>query len=110
MCGPQSGEGDADATIYVIGAGIVGLSVAWHLQRRGERVVVVDREEPARGCSFCNAGALSSGSVAPLVIHGIWWTALGMVLDPYGPDLVPFHYWPNATPQVHWCRRPRQTR
>src|SRR3546814_9641476 len=75
MCGPQSGEGDADATIYVIGAGIVGLSVAWHLQRRGERVVVVDREEPARGCSFGNAGALSSGSVAPLAMPGIWWTS-----------------------------------
>src|SRR3546814_5014137 len=62
------------------------------------RSVVVDREEPARGCSFGNAGALSSGSVAPLAMPGIWWTAPAMLLDPNGPIHVPFHYWLKAAP------------
>ena len=34
--------------VIVLGAGIVGVSVAIHLQRRGRNVVLVDRREPGR--------------------------------------------------------------
>ncbi len=32
--------------IIVLGAGMVGVSVAWHLARRGHGVTLVDRREP----------------------------------------------------------------
>ncbi|WP_206051806.1 FAD-dependent oxidoreductase [Nocardioides ferulae] len=52
--------------VRVLGAGIVGLSVAEELQRRGHAVTVVDRS-PAAGASYAAAGMLSP---ATEVWHG----------------------------------------
>ena len=53
--------------ITVIGAGIVGLTTAWYLQRDGHRVTVVDRREHVGlGSSMANGGQLSYRYVAPL--------------------------------------------
>lgn len=46
-------------TAIVIGAGMVGLSTAWHLQEHGVEVTVVDREGVAAGSSWGNAGYLA---------------------------------------------------
>lgn len=51
--------------IVVMGAGMVGVSVAWHLQNRGHRVVLVDRREPGRETSFGNAGIIQREAVRP---------------------------------------------
>jgi glycine/D-amino acid oxidase-like deaminating enzyme len=37
--------------VVVIGAGIVGSSIAWHLVRRGAKVTVIERNAPASGTS-----------------------------------------------------------
>lgn len=52
--------------VTVLGAGIVGLTVADELLRRGHRVTVVD-PQPARGASYAAAGMLSP---AAEVWHG----------------------------------------
>ena len=57
--------------VAVIGAGIVGASIALALRRRGAAVTLVDRDEPGSGCSFGNSGAISPGSVAPLAMPGV---------------------------------------
>lgn len=82
----------------IIGAGIVGLYTAYHLQRAGWRVTVIDRNEPGMGCSFGNAGALSTGAVVPLGMPGIVRQAPRMLLDPSGPLSIPPHYWLAAAP------------
>ena len=51
--------------IAVVGAGIVGVSVAWHLRRRGHQVVLIDRRRPGQETSFGNAGMIQSASVRP---------------------------------------------
>lgn len=40
----------------VLGAGIVGVSVALHLQQRGWQVTLIDRQGPGEATSFGNAG------------------------------------------------------
>src|SRR5262245_16013810 len=84
--------------VVVVGAGIVGVCTAWHLQRRGARVALIDRDAPGMGCSFGNAGALSFGSVAPLAMPGVMRDALRMLLDPAAPLRIPLSYLPIATP------------
>jgi D-amino-acid dehydrogenase len=66
--------------IYVIGAGIIGISCAISLQRAGHRVVLLDKKGPAAGASFGNAGAIVNGSCIPTATPGITFSALKMML------------------------------
>lgn len=49
----------------VLGAGIVGVSTALHLQARGRKVILIEREEPGSGTSHGNAGLIERSSVIP---------------------------------------------
>jgi D-amino-acid dehydrogenase len=88
--------------VAVIGAGVVGACIAYTLQRRGMSVTLVDRDEPGRGCSYGNSGAISPGSVAPLAMPGILKSVPGMLLDPESPLRLPLPYLPRALP---WLAR-----
>lgn len=58
--------------ILVIGAGVVGLTSAYYLNRAGHDVTVVDRhDDVARETSYGNGGQLSYSYVAPLAGPGI---------------------------------------
>lgn len=49
----------------VLGAGIVGTSIALHLARRGMSVALVDRAGPGEQTSFGNAGIIEGNTVFP---------------------------------------------
>jgi len=83
--------------IVVIGGGIVGLCVAWHLAKRGLRPLVLEAGK-AGAASSGNAGAISHGSVAPLAMPGILKQVPGMMLDPAGALHIPMRYWLKAAP------------
>ena len=52
--------------ITVLGAGIIGISTAWHLAQRGHRVTVIDRQpDAALETSFSNAGQISVSYCEP---------------------------------------------
>jgi D-amino-acid dehydrogenase len=54
------------ADVIVLGAGMVGVSAALHLQKRGRDVILLDRNELAgEETSFGNAGLIESASVFP---------------------------------------------
>ena len=54
------------ADVLVLGAGMVGVGAALHLQKRGRDVILVDRNDRAgEGTSFGNAGLIESASVFP---------------------------------------------
>ena len=88
--------------VTVIGAGIVGAAIAFELRKRGHDVLLVDRDEPGRGCSFGNSGAISPGSVAPLALPGVLASVPRMLLDAQSPLRVPLSYLPRALP---WLAR-----
>ena len=84
--------------IAVVGAGIVGTSIALALRKRGAEVTLFDRDEPGRGCSYGNSGAISPGSVAPVAMPGILGSVPGMLLDPESPLSLRMGYLPQALP------------
>ena len=50
----------------VLGAGIIGISTAWHLRERGHDVIVVDRQSAAaQEASFANAAQISVSYCEP---------------------------------------------
>ncbi|HUZ55141.1 MAG TPA: FAD-binding oxidoreductase [Streptosporangiaceae bacterium] len=65
----MAGQGGSRAA--VVGAGIVGLSVAWFLQEEGFEVTVFDARGVAGGASAGNAGWITPGMVSPLPEPGM---------------------------------------
>jgi len=60
------------ADFTVLGAGMVGVCVALHLQKRGHAVVLVDRRGAAEETSFGNAGMIQREAVNPHVFPQEW--------------------------------------
>ncbi|MGB2891863.1 MAG: FAD-dependent oxidoreductase, partial [Albidovulum sp.] len=71
--------------VIVIGAGVIGLSIALVAQARGHVVTVLDREGPAAGASAGTAGAFAFTDILPLASPGILRKAPKWLLDPLGP-------------------------
>jgi len=46
--------------VVVVGAGIIGASIAWHLVRSGARVTVIDADEPGGVATPCSFGWINS--------------------------------------------------
>ena len=59
-------------SVAVLGAGIVGISCAHHLARRGFEVTLIDRREPGSETSFGNSGVIGRASIAPLSQPAVW--------------------------------------
>lgn len=78
--------------VIVIGAGVVGLSIAIAAKMRGLDVTVIDREGPAAGASAGNAGAFAFTDILPLASPGILKKAPKWLLDPLGPLSIPPAY------------------
>lgn len=76
-------------TVAVVGAGMVGLATAWHLQERGVEVTVLDRGDVAAGASWGNAGWLTPALVAPLPEPAVLRYGLRAVVSPRSPVYVP---------------------
>src|SRR5437867_3870315 len=53
--------------IAVVGAGVIGCTVAWTLGKAGRRVLLIDRGDPATlGASFGNVGHIATEQLQPL--------------------------------------------
>ncbi|MBV1698784.1 MAG: FAD-binding oxidoreductase [Hyphomicrobiales bacterium] len=55
----------AHTDIIVLGAGVVGTSVALHLAKRGMAVALIDRQAPGEATSYGNAGIIEGNTVFP---------------------------------------------
>jgi D-amino-acid dehydrogenase len=66
----KDGACGARTRVAVIGAGIVGVTTASFLLRKGHDVVLLDPAEPGGGASFGNAGCFNGSSVVPMAMPG----------------------------------------
>jgi D-amino-acid dehydrogenase len=78
-------ESEAQQDVVVIGAGIIGLSVAHYLLSAGRNVLMVDRKGVALETSQQNAGALAFSDIFPLASPHIVANAVRWLFDPLGP-------------------------
>lgn len=84
--------------VVVVGAGIVGLSIAQFLCDEGLHVLVLDRQGIAAEASRGNAGAFAFSDIFPLASPGIIRQAPKWLLDPLGPLSIPPSYLPRIAP------------
>ena len=97
--GTQLTRGKTIRNVAVIGAGIVGVSSAIWLQRLGHRVVLIDREGPAAGTSYGNAGVLAACAVVPVTVPGLVAKAPKML---FSADAPLFLKWAYALKLLPW--------
>lgn len=92
-------------TVAVIGAGVVGLSTALWLQKRGLEVVLVDPMPPLpdvsfrNAASFGNAATIAPSGIFPTAAPGILWKVPGMLLRRDGPLTL---YWRDLLDLAPW--------
>jgi D-amino-acid dehydrogenase len=100
------------AGTVIVGGGVIGLACAWELRRRGEDVLILDRNEPGAACSAGNAGWITPSISTPLPAPGLVGTSMRWMmkrdsplyikprLDPrFAGWLVGF--WRNCRPDVY---------
>ena len=80
----------------VLGAGIVGVSAAWHLLRSGKTVAIVDRRAPGEETSFGNAGVVERDGFLPMSFP----QKLGDLLRYAGNARSELHYHPGFLPSI----------
>ncbi|MBS0242397.1 MAG: FAD-binding oxidoreductase [Proteobacteria bacterium] len=96
--------------VVVLGAGMVGVSCALHLQAKGRSVALLDRRGPAEETSFGNAGIIQREGVVPYMFPREWSTVLRYALNNtsdayYHLSSLPFiapwmlRYWQASTPE-----------
>jgi D-amino-acid dehydrogenase len=98
--------------VVVLGAGIVGVSIALHLQKRGRSVLLVDKRQPGLETSFGNAGLIQREGVFPYGFPhdfaALFRYALNNTTDAHYhlsalPRIAPFlfQYWRYSRPARH---------
>ena len=71
--------------IVVIGAGVIGLSIAEQCARRGHRVTFIERAPEQRGSSLGNAGMIVPSHFVPLAAPGMVALGLRWMWNPESP-------------------------
>lgn len=96
--------------VIVIGAGIVGTSIAWHLQKNHAQVLLLDSEPPGEATSYGNAGIITREAVTTKSFPRSF-KELARVMPNtstdiryrlsalYGMHQPLFQYWQNSSPK-----------
>ncbi|PWE55941.1 amino acid dehydrogenase [Metarhizobium album] len=88
---------EQNTSVIVVGAGIIGASIAFALQSRGRQVTLIDKGEPGRGTSFGNMASIALDFAAgsgPTT----WKRIPRWLLDPEGPVWLRASYAPKMIP------------
>ncbi len=78
--------------ITVIGSGIIGICCALKLQSEGYKVLLIDKNEPASGCTSGNAGHFATEQIFPLANKEILKQLPKILFNPNGPLTIKSNY------------------
>ena len=76
--------------IVIVGGGIVGISSALCLIRRGCKVTIIEKELNGESASYGNASWLSSLSITPVLMPGAIFNIPKMLFSKDGPLFLKF--------------------
>ncbi len=88
---------ETNGTVAVVGAGVVGASIAFELQRRGFQVTLIDKGEPGRGTSYGNMASIALDFAAGSG-PSTWRKLPRWLIDPEGPVWLRPSYAPKILP------------
>ncbi|MDF0699215.1 FAD-dependent oxidoreductase [Rhizobium sp. MC63] len=86
------------SSIVIVGAGIIGATIAYELQRRGNDVTLIERAAPGMGASYGNMASIAVTEFMPASRPGIWAQMPKWLLDPEGPVRIRPGYLPKLVP------------
>lgn len=84
--------------MVVVGGGVIGLSIALSLQKRGVPVTLLERDEIGKGASWGNAGHIATEQVFPVASPDVLRSIPAMLCDPLGPLSLDWRYLHKITP------------
>lgn len=98
--------------VLVLGAGMVGICTAIHLQQQGFAVTVIDQSAPGTETSYGNAGIIQTEAVEPYAFPREWASLFKVALKQdsavnYHLNALPdyaaplLQYWRNSSPKIH---------
>jgi D-amino-acid dehydrogenase len=88
--------------IAIVGAGIIGVAIAFRLAADSREVVVVDPNKPGSGASYGNAGTLAPYACAPVGNPDVLWNLPNLLVNPDSPLAVRMGALPALIP---WLSR-----
>src|SRR5579862_3555611 len=83
------GELPSSVPVLVIGAGVHGLSTAWHAAKLGERVLVLDKTGVAAGASGIACGVVRNNYFQPAMAE-----LMAACVEVWESDPLAYHYHP----------------
>ncbi|KOF14029.1 amino acid dehydrogenase [Ensifer adhaerens] len=86
------------SSIAVVGAGIIGTTIAYRLQRCGFTVTLIDRDAPGRGASYGNMASIAVTEFMPASRPSVWAQMPKWLIDPQGPVRIRPAYIPKLIP------------
>ena len=75
----------AERSIVIVGAGIIGVTMAFALRLRGVSVTLLDHQAPGRGASFGNMASIAVTEFLPSSRPAIWRQIPKCLNDQAGP-------------------------
>lgn len=87
------------SNILIIGGGIVGLSSAYYLHKKGHTVTILDKGDLTDNCSFGNAGMIVPSHFVPLAAPGMVQQGIRWMFNRKSP----FYVRPSLNPElINW--------
>ena len=74
--------------VLIIGGGIIGLCTAYYLQKKGNKVTIIDKSGFTSGASYVNAGFITPSHIISLAAPGMINKGIKWMLNPESPFYV----------------------
>ncbi|MCT4699230.1 NAD(P)/FAD-dependent oxidoreductase [Tenacibaculum haliotis] len=74
--------------VLIIGGGIIGLCTAYYLQKKGNKVTIIDKSDFTSGASYVNAGFITPSHIISLAAPGMINKGIKWMLNPESPFYV----------------------